>query len=29
MITFKEVEEKDLSTLARIYSVVYLNIKMV
>lgn len=28
MITFKEVKEKDLSTLARIYSVVYLNIKM-
>lgn len=28
MITFKEVKEKDLSILASLYSVIYLNIKM-
>lgn len=28
MITFKEVEEKDLSILASLYSVIYLNIRM-
>lgn len=27
MITFKEVEEKDLSILASLFSVIYLNIK--